>query len=158
MNKKICFGRLRLLWLGLTVLTFDIASKQWIMNHFTLYESFPFLSWLNLTYVQNSGAAFSFLADKGGWQRWFFSFISLAISLTLCIFMYRTPPQKKFINCAYVLIISGTLGNLLNRIVHGVVIDFIDFHLNHWHWPTFNLADIAICIGAIILITKTSLS
>lgn len=154
MNKKMCSSGLRWLWLGVVVLIFDLASKQWVMAHFTLYESLPLLPWLNLTYVQNSGAAFSFLADKGGWQRWFFAFIALAIVLTLLVFMSRTPRQKKLVNCAYALIIGGALGNLFDRMVQGVVIDFIDFHVNHWHWPTFNLADTAICIGAMLVVCE----
>lgn len=152
MSKSICSTGLSWLWLAAVVLILDLASKQWVMSHFVLHETKPLIPFLNLTYAQNPGAAFSFLADRGGWQRWFFALIAIVISLTLIVLMYRSNRKQSLINCAYALIIGGALGNLFDRMVHGVVIDFIDFYVNNWRWPTFNLADTAICIGAVLVI------
>jgi len=152
MNKHLSLTRLCWIWLGLVVLALDLISKQWIIAHFLLNESITVIPLLNITYVQNPGAAFSFLADKNGWQRWLFIFIAVVISLVLIVVMYRSNSKQHIINCAYTLIISGALGNLFDRIMYGVVIDFIDFYINYWHWPTFNIADTSICIGTILIL------
>ncbi|AWK14493.1 signal peptidase II [Candidatus Fukatsuia symbiotica] len=152
MSKQLSSTGLRWLWLAAVVLVLDLTSKQWVIAHFSLHESMTLIPLLNITYAQNPGAAFSFLADKNGWQRWLFAFIAVVISLILMVFMYRSSSKQHMINCAYALIIGGALGNLFDRMVHGVVIDFIDFYVNDWHWPTFNLADTSICIGAILVV------
>ncbi|WP_411705370.1 signal peptidase II [Edaphovirga cremea] len=154
MSKPISSTGLRWLWLALIVLVLDLGSKQWVMAHFYLGESVPLVPFFNLTYAHNPGAAFSFLADKGGWQRWFFAAIALVISVVLIVLMYRSSAKQRLVNAAYALIIGGALGNLFDRMVHGVVIDFIDFYVNNWHWPVFNLADTAICIGAVIIVLE----
>lgn len=154
MTKPISSTGLRWLWLALIVLVLDLGSKQWVMAHFYLGESVPLVPFFNLTYAHNPGAAFSFLADKGGWQRWFFAAIALIISVVLIVMMYRSSAKQRLNNAAYALIIGGALGNLFDRMVHGVVIDFIDFYVNDWHWPVFNLADTAICIGAVIIVLE----
>ncbi|WP_114192677.1 signal peptidase II [Edaphovirga cremea] len=154
MSKPISSTGLRWLWLALIVLVLDLGSKQWVMAHFYLGESVPLVPFFNLTYAHNPGAAFSFLADKGGWQRWFFAAIALVISVVLIVLMYRSSAKQRLVNAAYALIIGGALGNLFDRMVHGVVIDFIDFYVNDWHWPVFNLADTAICIGAVIIVLE----
>ncbi len=151
MTKTLCSTGLRWLWLAALVLILDVISKQWVMSRFTLHETLPMIPSVNLTYAQNPGAAFSFLADKSGWQRWFFAGIAVVITLTLLVFMYRSSARNHLTNCAYALIIGGALGNLFDRIMYAVVIDFIDFYVNDWHWPTFNLADTAICIGAALI-------
>ncbi|TCV99108.1 signal peptidase II [Biostraticola tofi] len=145
---------LRWLWLALLVLVVDLGSKQWVMNTFMLHESVSVMPFFNFFYAHNYGAAFSFLADKGGWQRWFFSAIALVICVALLVMMYRSTAQQKMTNCAYSLIIGGAVGNLSDRLIHGVVIDFIDFYVGNWHWPTFNVADCAICIGAILVVLE----
>lgn len=152
MKKMIMSTGLRWLWLALVVLTLDLISKQWVITHFWLGESIPIISFVNFTYSHNHGGAFSFLADKGGWQRWAFSAIAVIISVVLLIMMYRSDKRISLSNIAYMLIIGGALGNLFDRLVHGMVIDFIDFYINDWHWPTFNVADASICIGAILII------
>ncbi|WJY15640.1 signal peptidase II [Pectobacteriaceae bacterium CE90] len=154
MSKSIGASGLRWLWLTLVVLVVDLGSKQWVMTHFQLGESFSLVPFFNLTYAHNLGAAFSFLADKGGWQRWLFAVIALAITVTLLVFMYRSDGRHKLNNIAYALIIGGAIGNLSDRLVHGYVIDFIDFHVNNWHYPIFNLADTSICIGALLIVLE----
>ncbi|EYU16212.1 MULTISPECIES: signal peptidase II [Photorhabdus] len=158
MNKPICSTGLRWLWLVVVVLILDLGSKQLVLQHFHLYKSVPLIPYFNLTYAQNFGAAFSFLAEKDGWQRWLFAFIAVAISVVLMVMMYRASAKKKLNNIAYALIIGGALGNLFDRLVHGFVIDFIDFYVGDWHFPTFNIADMAICIGAGLVIIDSFLN
>lgn len=149
MNKMLLSTGLSWLWLALMILVLDFCSKQLIMTHFYLGESVQVIPFINFTYVHNMGAAFSFLADKGGWQRWMFSVIALIVSVVLVVMMYRSDKRTKLSNVSYAMIIGGALGNLLDRIVYGVVIDFIDFYVGWLHWPTFNVADASICIGAV---------
>ncbi|WMQ74401.1 MAG: Lipoprotein signal peptidase [Sodalis sp.] len=151
MNKTMMSTGLRWLWLALVVLALDLGSKQWIMAHFWLGESMSVVSFINLTYVHNPGAAFSLLANKGGWQRWAFSAITVIIAVVLLVMIYRSDKRARLSNAAYAMIIGGALGNLFDRMVHGVVIDFIDFYVGDWHWPTFNVADAGICIGAVLI-------
>ncbi|PHM66260.1 signal peptidase II [Xenorhabdus stockiae] len=155
MKKPICSTGLRWLWLVVVVLILDLGSKQLILQNFSLYESIPLIPYFNLAYAQNFGAAFSFLADKDGWQRWFFALIAIAICITLLVMMYRSSAKQKLSNIAYALVIGGALGNLFDRLVHGFVVDFIDFYVGEWHWPTFNIADSAICIGAALIIIES---
>ncbi|MGK4330398.1 signal peptidase II [Lonsdalea quercina] len=145
---------LRWLWLALVVLVVDLGSKQWVMSHFQLGESLPLIPFFNLTYAHNPGAAFSFLADKDGWQRWFFAVIALAITAALLVMMYRSSASQKLNNIAYAMIIGGAVGNLTDRLVHGYVIDFVDFYINDWHYPIFNIADAGICIGALLIVLE----
>ncbi|KYP97677.1 lipoprotein signal peptidase [Sodalis-like endosymbiont of Proechinophthirus fluctus] len=151
MNKTIMSTGLRWFWLALLVLVLDLGSKQWVMAHFWLGESVPIIPFINFTYAHNPGAAFSFLADKGGWQRWAFSSIAVIIAVVLMVMMYRSNKRARLSNTAYAMIIGGALGNLFDRMVHSVVIDFIDFYVSDWHWPTFNVADTGICIGAVLI-------
>lgn len=157
-RKPLLTTGLRWLWLALLVLIIDLGSKQWVMNHFALYESMPLIPLFNLTYVMNHGAAFSFLADKSGWQRWFLAVMAIGITLVLMVLMYRSSAKQRLSNIAFALIIGGALGNLFDRAVHGAVVDFIDFHINNWHFPTFNLADSFICIGAALVVLEGFLS
>lgn len=154
MIKSILFSGLRWLWLALVVLVVDLWVKQWVMTHFSLYETLPLIPFFNLYYTHNPGAAFSFLAGADGWQRWFFIGIALGIMLVLLILMSRVSASKKMINIAYALIIGGAAGNLIDRLCHGFVIDMIDFYINNWHFPTFNIADSAICIGAALVVLE----
>jgi signal peptidase II len=101
--------------------------------------------------VRNPGAAFSFLADAGGWQRWLFASFAIGVSALLFFMMRRAPHQRLFCFAA-ALIIGGAIGNLIDRLVFGEVIDFLDFFWNQWHWPAFNLADSAISLGAVLMI------
>jgi len=106
----------------------------------------------NLLYVHNYGAAFSFLSDQGGWQRWFFSVIALVFVSVLTYWMRNQPATDKWANIAYALFIGGAAGNVFDRLVHGFVVDYLDFYWRHYHFAAFNLADSAICVGAAMLI------
>ncbi|SLM64664.1 Lipoprotein signal peptidase [Dickeya aquatica] len=145
---------MRWLWLAALVLVVDLGTKQWVMTHFQLGQSASLMPFFNFTYAHNYGAAFSFLADKGGWQRWLFAAIALAIIVALLAMMYRSSAAQKLNNIAYALIIGGAIGNLTDRLVHGYVIDFLDFFIGDWHYPTFNLADTAIVIGALLIVLE----
>ena len=103
-------------------------------------------------HVYNEGAAFSFLAGQGGWQRWLFSLFALAICGLLGWWLRRLPANAAWLGSAYSLVIGGALGNLLDRLMYGHVVDFIDVYVGQWHWPAFNLADSAICIGAVMIV------
>ncbi|SNC58566.1 signal peptidase II [Sodalis endosymbiont of Henestaris halophilus] len=151
MNKKIMSTGLFWLWLTLVVLALDIGSKQLVIKFFWLGESVPVIPFMNFTYVHNAGGIFSLLANEGGWQRWAFSASTVIIVLVLLAIMYHSDKQKNLPNTTYATIIGGALGNLFDRIVHGVVIDFIDLHIGDWHWPTFNIADAGICISTILI-------
>ena len=129
MRKSLFATGLRWLWLVVVVIGIDLASKLWVMNNMALHETIPVMPYLNLFYAHNYGAAFSFLADKGGWQRWFFAGIAIAIAVALLVMMYRTAASQKINNIAYALIIGGALGNLFDRAWHGFVVDFIDFYI-----------------------------
>ncbi|HBZ15075.1 signal peptidase II [Pantoea sp. NPDC088449] len=158
MSKALCSTGLRWLWLVLVVIAIDFGSKMWVINNMMLHETQPLMPFLNLFYAHNYGAAFSFLADKGGWQRWFFAGIAIAIVVALLVMMYRNRAANKLTNIAYALIIGGALGNLFDRSYHGFVVDFIDFYVGDWHFATFNIADCAICIGAALVVLEGFLS
>jgi len=141
-------------WLGLTLLVvvLDLGSK-WLATEMLVYASpVPLLPFFDLTLLHNPGAAFSFLAGAGGWQRWFFVGISLLVCILLVVWLMRTPPQQWWMRLALALILGGALGNLYDRILHGYVVDFISLHYGGWYYPAFNLADSAITVGAAILI------
>ncbi|QIR06891.1 signal peptidase II [Salinivibrio costicola] len=144
----------RWLWLAPLVFVLDIGSKWLVMNTmgYGPANRIELLPFFNLTYVHNHGAAFSFLSDAGGWQRWLFSVIALGVSGLLTYWMRVTPASKRMLNIAYAMIIGGALGNLFDRLVHGYVIDFLDFFIGNSHWPAFNLADSAICVGAVLVV------
>jgi signal peptidase II len=143
---------LRWLWLAVLMFVFDQATKYLVISNMQLYQSIEILPLLNFTYVQNPGAAFSFLADQGGWQRWFFSIIAFVVS-GLILYWLRTSKQTDvMLPVAFCLVLSGALGNLVDRLAYGYVIDFIDVFYGQWHWPAFNIADSAIFVGAAIII------
>lgn len=109
-------------------------------------------SYLNIVLAYNRGAAFSFLNDAGGWQLWLFGMIAVLVSVVLMVMLFRAKIYDRFTAIGFSLIVGGALGNLIDRIIHGHVIDFIDFHINTWHWPAFNVADSSVCMGATLLI------
>lgn len=153
MKKFIYFTGLRWLWLTFLILFIDLTTKQLILNNFQLEESMPLIPFLNLSYAKNPGAAFNFLSNNGtGWKYWFLIFVAISVSILLIIMMYRQNINNKLSNIAYSLIISGALGNVYDRLKYGFVVDFIDFYVSDWHWPVFNIADIAICTGSTIII------
>jgi signal peptidase II len=140
-------------WLGIAaiVILFDQITKIVITRLFTYGESQPVTSFFNLVLVYNKGAAFSFLASEGGWQRWFFTGVGIAAAAFIVYLLKRHAGQRLF--CwALALILGGAIGNVIDRILYGHVIDFLDFHVRGWHWPAFNVADSAICVGAVLFV------
>ncbi len=144
-------------WLLISVVI--IAADQWIKylvtENLDLHEVIPVTPFLNITLAYNLGAAFSFLGDAGGWQRWLFTAVAIIISFIMTIWLYRLPSSDRWTAAALALIIGGALGNLWDRLVLGHVVDYIDFYIQTWHFAVFNLADSAICAGAAILLLTT---
>ena len=143
---------LRWLWLTLICLIADQATKQLIVSQMDLYQSIEILPFFNLTYVHNLGAAFSFLADQGGWQRWFFTAIAAIASIIFIVWLAKTPKQQALLSVAFALMLSGAVGNLIDRVLFGYVIDFLDFYYGKNRWPAFNVADSVIFVGAALMI------
>lgn len=137
--------------LALVVVLIDQLTKLWVFNNFVPSESVSVTPFFNLVLVFNPGAAFSFLAEHTGWQRWFFSVIALGITLWI-LWQLRTAPSRTWLSVALALIMGGALGNLIDRLWLGMVIDFIDVHAGGWHWPAFNIADSAVCVGAVLYV------
>ncbi|WP_445767815.1 signal peptidase II [Rheinheimera sp.] len=142
----------RLWWLILLVLVADQVTKQVVIANMQLFDSIDLLPFFNLTYVRNYGAAFSFLSDAGGWQRWFFTLIAVVISCVLAVWLARNNKTQLKLNLALSLVLAGAIGNLIDRSIYGYVIDFLHLYYQNWHYPAFNIADSAICIGAALLI------
>ena len=142
----------RLWWLIALVLVVDQLTKQVVIANMQLFDSIELLPVFNLTYVRNYGAAFSFLSDAGGWQRWFFTLIAVAISVVLAVWLARNHKTQQKLNLALALVLAGAVGNLIDRSIYGYVIDFLHLYYQNWHYPAFNIADSAICIGAALLI------
>lgn len=139
-----------LVW-ALLLLGLDQITKQWILNIFQQGDWAPITSFFNLVRAHNTGAAFSFLASHSGWQRWLF--IGIGVTATaLILWQLRKHPQQKFYCFAISSILGGAIGNVVDRLQHGYVVDFLDFHWANWHYPAFNVADIAICVGAASLL------
>jgi signal peptidase II len=142
------------LWLFVSaaVIGADMATKQWASEVLTLYRPIEIFSWLNMMLAHNYGAAFSFLSDAGGWQRWFFTVLAAGVSIVLIVWVLRLPRREWLNSLALSLVIGGAIGNLVDRIQLGYVVDFIDVHYAGWHWPAFNVADSAITCGVILLL------
>jgi signal peptidase II len=142
---------LRWLWISAVVMVVDLSTKYYFDSTFIYGETRYVTAFFNWVLVYNPGAAFSFLADAGGWQREFFILLTLLITSVL-LWMLKSNQQNRLLSFALVLTIGGALGNLFDRIVHGHVIDFIQLHVGGYYWPAFNVADSAICVGAALLI------
>jgi len=140
-------------WLGLAliVLIADQFTKVLILGAYQLGDSTRVLSFFNVVRVHNTGAAFSFLAAASGWQRWFFTAVGLAAALFI-VWLLRAHAGQQLFSFALACILGGALGNVIDRLLHGYVVDFLDFHWAGRHFPAFNLADSAITLGAVCLI------
>ncbi|AEO08508.1 lipoprotein signal peptidase [Buchnera aphidicola str. Ak (Acyrthosiphon kondoi)] len=136
----------------ISMLILDISSKYCIIKYIKIYEIKKICSILNIFHVHNYGAAFSLLSDQKGWQRWFLSTVSILTVLVITRIIIRSKIKEIKKITAYSLIIAGAMGNLIDRIIYGFVIDFIDLHINNYHFATFNIADCSIFIGIIMLI------
>ncbi|MEC8880202.1 MAG: signal peptidase II [Pseudomonadota bacterium] len=143
----------QLVWLWLTglMIVLDQVSKHWVVARFDLYERLEVLPFFSLTLAYNSGAAFSFLAGAGGWQRWFFAAVAV-IAVVLILGWMRKLRDERMQGAALALILGGAVGNLYDRVVLGHVVDFLDFYWGDYHFPAFNIADTAITIGAALII------
>lgn len=142
------------MWLGVTalVIVLDWFTKQRVSEALELYRPVEVFSWLNITLAHNYGAAFSFLSDAGGWQRWFFIVLASVVSLVLLVWLLRLPRREWVTGLGLALLLGGAIGNLVDRIQLGYVVDFIDVHFGGWHYPAFNVADSAITCGVILLL------
>ena len=140
-------------WLALSgvIMVIDQVTKYLVLQNFTIHKVVEVTSFFNLVLVYNPGAAFSFLSDAAGWQRWFFIAIAFAASAWIVYLLRKYPGQTLFC-LALSLVLAGALGNVIDRILFGAVVDFLDFHAYGWHWPAFNVADSAITCGAALLI------
>lgn len=143
-----------LLWLDLSiaVIALDLWTKSLAVAHLELYRPEPVFAHFNLMLAHNEGAAFSFLAGAGGWQRWFFAGVAVVITTVMVAWIWRLRPAQRWLACALALVIGGALGNLYDRVTLGYVVDFLDFWWGDYHFPAFNIADTAISIGAVMLI------
>jgi len=147
------FGKLPWLWLSVVIFVIDQVSKFWFDNNLAMYQQIvvipDYFSW---TLLYNTGAAFSFLADAAGWQRWFFAAVAVGVSVVLVIWLKRLKPEETWLALALAMVLGGALGNLVDRVVFGHVVDFILLHWQQqWYFPAFNVADMAITGGAILL-------
>ena len=141
----------RWLLVSLAIVLADLATKAWVSRAFSLGEVREVTPFLNLVLMHNTGAAFSFLAGAGGWQRWFFTVITIAISAAI-VFMLRRQHADKAVAFALALVLGGALGNLWDRLTLGFVVDFVQLHAAGYYWPAFNVADSAITVGVGLLI------
>jgi signal peptidase II len=143
-------------WLGLSILIIilDQWSKLSVTATLQLYESIQMMPYFNLTYVRNEGAAFSFLSNAGGWQRWLFTGLASVISIMITVWIVRLKPQELLLAVALSLVLGGAVGNLIDRVAYGYVIDFLDVYYQGWHWPAFNVADSAICVGVFLMLLE----
>lgn len=140
------------LWISALVIVIDQATKRVVDTTMQLYQSIDLIPCFQLTYLRNQGAAFSFLSGAGGWQRWFFIGLAIIASVFICFWLKKLERNQRWEAIAWSLVLGGALGNLIDRILYGYVIDFLDVYVGEWHWPAFNVADSAITVGVIMLL------
>ena len=140
------------LWISGLVVIFDQVTKYIADNNLDLRVPEQVFPGLNMTLCYNKGAAFSFLANAGGWQRWFLMTVSVAVTISLVLWLRQLDSSRRALHWGLALVLGGAAGNLIDRALFGYVIDFIDVYYEHWHWPAFNIADIAISVGAGLMI------
>jgi len=140
-------------WLALALLVaaLDQLTKQWVLDSLIPGQVIPVTGFFDLVLLFNPGAAFSFLADHGGWQRWFFTGLAVLICGWLLALMHRHR-EERLLPGAFALIIGGAVGNVYDRLIHGAVVDFLHFHYAAYSWPAFNLADAAITLGVVLML------
>ncbi len=144
---------LRWLWIALAVILLDQGTKQLVLQQMQLHQSISVLPFFNLTYLTNPGAAFSFLSEQEGWQRWFFIALAIIVSGVLLAWLRRLDSREFWTAISLSLILGGALGNLIDRLFRGgEVIDFIHLHYGEYYWPAFNVADSAIFVGVVIML------
>ncbi len=143
------------LWLSALVIALDQATKRLVDTSMQLYQSIELVPFFQLTYLRNQGAAFSFLSQAGGWQRWFFIGLAVAASGFICYWLRKLDRDRRWEAAAWALVLGGALGNLIDRILYGYVIDFLDVYYGEWHFPAFNVADSAITVGVGMLLLES---
>ncbi len=143
---------LKWLWISLLVVVLDKITKTVAVDSLVLYQPVAVFPGFNFTLMHNQGAAFSFLSDASGWQRWFFTIIAIGVSIGIVIWLKRLPADHRLTAVSLTLILGGAVGNVWDRMLLGYVIDFIDVYYATYHWPAFNIADSAITVGACLLI------
>ncbi len=143
------------LWLAALTAALDQVTKWLAEAALAPYSPVPLVPSLNLTLMYNEGAAFSFLAGAGGWQRWFFAALAAAVTIALGVWLHRLKASERLTAIGIALVMGGAVGNLIDRILTGRVVDFIDVYYGTWHWPAFNLADSAISAGVALLLLAT---
>ena len=147
--KKVYFG-ISIIAIALDQLTKWLASTRLVMH-----EQNPVMPSFNLTLMHNYGAAFSFLSNAGGWQRWFFTTIAIVISIVLIVWITRLKANEKWLGVSLSLVLGGAIGNLIDRVAYGYVIEFIQWYYDRFYWPAFNIADSAIFVGAAMLLISS---
>lgn len=145
-------------WIAAVVVVLDQITKIAASTNLKMYQPIEIIPFFNLTLAHNTGAAFSFLADAGGWQRWFFTILATGVSLFLFFWIKKLKPEEKAMAISLSLVLGGAIGNLIDRVLYGYVVDFLDFYVGDYHWPAFNIADSAITVGAILLIIMSFIS
>ena len=143
------------LWLSALVIVLDQISKYMASHMLEMYQPVAVMPMFNLTLMHNTGAAFSFLSEAGGWQRWFFTIVALVISGVIVNWIRRLHPGQYFQAVALSLVLGGAIGNVIDRLLLGHVVDFIQIYYEQWYWPAFNIADSAISVGVVLLIWDT---
>lgn len=143
---------LKWIWLAVVVVIFDQLTKYIASNSLEILRPIAVMPGFNWTLMHNPGAAFSFLANEGGWQRWFFAIIAIVVSVVIIVWINKLKQHEKWQAIALALILGGAIGNVIDRIWLGYVVDFIEVYYQQWYWPAFNVADSAIVIGVVMII------
>jgi len=146
---------LKLLWISFIVIISDQITKAIATANLEMWNPVEIIPFFNFMLAHNTGAAFSFLADAGGWQRWFFATIAFVVSIIIVVWIKKLKPEERTMGISLSLILGGAIGNLIDRVRFGYVVDFLDVYVGTSHWPAFNIADSAITIGAAIMIISS---
>lgn len=157
-SRRLTTGAAYGLLISAVIIALDLWTKNLAGEHLEYAQPVVLLPVFNLTLHFNTGAAFSFLSDAGGWQRWFFSGIAAVVSLVLLVWIFRLKSEQRLLLISLSLILGGALGNLWDRLTLGYVVDFISLHYNEYYFPTFNIADSAITVGATLMLLDTFLN
>jgi signal peptidase II len=142
----------RWLLVAVFVIALDQYTKRLITARFELFDRVPVMPYFDLVRLHNTGAAFSFLANASGWQNWFFSGVAFAVSVLILWWLYLQPPGRIVVPLGLVLVLGGAIGNLIDRLQHGYVVDFVLLYYDRWSFPAFNVADSAITVGVILML------
>ena len=148
---------MKIVYFSIAIVTIVIDQiTKWIAStNLAMHDPVPVMPSFNFTLMHNYGAAFSFLSDAGGWQRWFFTIVAAVISVVLVVWIIRLKAYEKWLGIGLSLVLGGAIGNLIDRVSYGYVVDFIQWYYDRFYWPAFNIADSAIFVGTAILLLST---